>query len=160
MSFTGKVAIVTGAGQGIGLEICRRLANAGAKVILNDLDNALATEAVKASKTADKQYAGRIFATRLSRVICNPPISFVSNLYRGQKNRSRTNGIRGRFRYNRVHVAGEGGELHLPVEGGLGIFLFAQSSMTSMTSIASVPSIIMCVTPLNFPLYEGSSSAI
>ena len=47
MSFTGKVAIVTGAGQGIGLEICRRLANAGAKVILNDLDNALATEAVK-----------------------------------------------------------------------------------------------------------------
>jgi 3-oxoacyl-[acyl-carrier protein] reductase len=47
MSFTGKVAIVTGAGQGIGLEICRRLANAGAKVILNDLDNELATEAVK-----------------------------------------------------------------------------------------------------------------
>jgi len=47
MSFTGKVAIVTGAGQGIGLEICRRLANAGAKVILNDLDNELATGAVK-----------------------------------------------------------------------------------------------------------------
>jgi len=47
MSFTGKVAIVTGAGQGIGLEICRRLANAGANVILNDLDNELATEAVK-----------------------------------------------------------------------------------------------------------------
>jgi len=47
MSFTGKVAIVTGAGQGIGLEICRRLANAGAKVILNDLDNELATDAVK-----------------------------------------------------------------------------------------------------------------
>ena len=47
MSFTGKVAIVTGAGQGIGLEICRRLANAGARVILNDLNNELATEAVK-----------------------------------------------------------------------------------------------------------------
>ena len=47
MSFTGKVAIVTGAGQGIGLEICRRLANAGARVILNDLDNELATEAGK-----------------------------------------------------------------------------------------------------------------
>ena len=47
MSFTGKVAIVTGAGQGIGLEICRRLAKAGAKVILNDLDVGLATEAAK-----------------------------------------------------------------------------------------------------------------
>jgi glucose 1-dehydrogenase len=45
MSFNGKVAIVTGAGQGIGLEICSRLARAGAKVILNDLDEGLATEA-------------------------------------------------------------------------------------------------------------------
>src|SRR4030095_287561 len=47
MSFTGKVAIVTGAGQGIGLEICRRLAKAGTKVILNDVDEKLAVEAVR-----------------------------------------------------------------------------------------------------------------
>ena len=49
-------------------------------------------------------------------------------------------------------AAGGGGELHCPVEGGLFMYLFAQSSMTSITSRAFVPSIIMCVTPLNFPL--------
>ena len=47
MSFSGKVAIVTGAGQGIGLEICRKLAKGGAKVILNDLDEKLAHDAAK-----------------------------------------------------------------------------------------------------------------
>jgi FlaA1/EpsC-like NDP-sugar epimerase len=32
------VAIVSGAGVGIGFEICRRLAERGARVVLNDLD--------------------------------------------------------------------------------------------------------------------------
>jgi NAD(P)-dependent dehydrogenase (short-subunit alcohol dehydrogenase family) len=36
-----KVAIVTGAGQGIGLEICKKLIGSGAQVILNDLDEEL-----------------------------------------------------------------------------------------------------------------------
>jgi glucose 1-dehydrogenase len=43
MEFKNKTAIVTGAGQGIGFEICRSLAKKGAKVILNDLDPELAT---------------------------------------------------------------------------------------------------------------------
>jgi len=47
MSFTGKVAIVTGAGQGIGLETCRRLAKAGVNVILNDVDADRAAGAVR-----------------------------------------------------------------------------------------------------------------
>lgn len=45
MTFKEKVAIVTGAGQGIGLEICDRLASAGAKVVLNDLNRDLANKA-------------------------------------------------------------------------------------------------------------------
>ena len=45
MSFENKVAIVTGAGQGIGLQICASLANEGANVILNDVDPKLANEA-------------------------------------------------------------------------------------------------------------------
>jgi NAD(P)-dependent dehydrogenase (short-subunit alcohol dehydrogenase family) len=43
--FNNKTAIVTGAGQGIGFEICRQLAASGATVILNDIDEVLAKEA-------------------------------------------------------------------------------------------------------------------
>jgi NAD(P)-dependent dehydrogenase (short-subunit alcohol dehydrogenase family) len=41
-----KVAIVTGAGQGIGLEIARKLLENGSHVILNDLEKKLTEEAV------------------------------------------------------------------------------------------------------------------
>lgn len=47
MTLNEKVAIVTGAGQGIGLAICKRLAASGAKVILNDLDPQLAEKAAR-----------------------------------------------------------------------------------------------------------------
>lgn len=40
--FTDQVAIVTGAGQGIGFEIARQLARQGASVVLNDADTNLA----------------------------------------------------------------------------------------------------------------------
>lgn len=43
--FAEKVAIVTGAGQGIGLEIARQLGQAGASIVLNDLSPALSQQA-------------------------------------------------------------------------------------------------------------------
>ena len=46
-AFESKVAIVTGAGQGIGFEICRQLAAEGANIILNDEDPQLCEIAVK-----------------------------------------------------------------------------------------------------------------
>jgi glucose 1-dehydrogenase len=45
MHFNNKTAIVTGAGQGIGFEICRQLALHGANVLLNDVDENLANVA-------------------------------------------------------------------------------------------------------------------
>ena len=47
----GKVAIVTGAGKGIGLEICKRLVASDVKVILNDINAELAKNVAKEIST-------------------------------------------------------------------------------------------------------------
>jgi 3-oxoacyl-[acyl-carrier protein] reductase len=47
VEFKNKVAIVTGAGQGIGFEICKSLANKGARVLLNDINLPLAERAAQ-----------------------------------------------------------------------------------------------------------------
>jgi NAD(P)-dependent dehydrogenase (short-subunit alcohol dehydrogenase family) len=55
MKFKDKIAVVTGAGQGIGFEICRQLAANGATVLLNDIDAGLANTAADKINSAGGQ---------------------------------------------------------------------------------------------------------
>jgi NAD(P)-dependent dehydrogenase (short-subunit alcohol dehydrogenase family) len=48
LPLSGKVAIVTGSGRGLGLAYAEELARRGASVVINDVDQAVADEAVKA----------------------------------------------------------------------------------------------------------------
>ena len=50
-TFKDQVAVVTGAGEGIGLEIARRLALQGAAVLLNDIKPEFATQAAQDIRT-------------------------------------------------------------------------------------------------------------
>lgn len=54
MRFKEKIAIITGAGTGIGFEIAKQLVNEGAKIILNDIDKKLAE--VAAGKIGDTKH--------------------------------------------------------------------------------------------------------
>ena len=47
MSLSGKVAIVTGSGRGLGLAYARELARQGAAIVINDVDAGVAAEAVR-----------------------------------------------------------------------------------------------------------------
>jgi 3-oxoacyl-[acyl-carrier protein] reductase len=55
LSLSGKVAIVTGSGRGLGLAYARELARQGAAVVVNDVDAEVAAEAVRTVEA----YGGR-----------------------------------------------------------------------------------------------------
>lgn len=52
MSLDGKVAIVTGSGRGLGLAYAQELARQGASVVVNDVDQATAADAVASIEAA------------------------------------------------------------------------------------------------------------
>lgn len=60
-SLAGKRALITGAGQGIGLTLARGLAEAGARLYLNDVDPGRLTQAVSSLREAGHDVSGRCF---------------------------------------------------------------------------------------------------
>jgi len=62
ISLKGKVAVVTGGGNGLGLEVSKALAAAGAAVVVNDLDQACAQKAVDMIIDAGGQAVAEVVA--------------------------------------------------------------------------------------------------
>jgi NAD(P)-dependent dehydrogenase (short-subunit alcohol dehydrogenase family) len=62
VSLAGRCAVVTGGAQGLGKAISRRLAEAGADVLIADLDMAAAE---KTARDLAQAYGGKVMATRL-----------------------------------------------------------------------------------------------
>jgi NAD(P)-dependent dehydrogenase (short-subunit alcohol dehydrogenase family) len=71
MSLAGRRAVVTGGGRGLGKAIARRLAEAGADVLVGDVDQTLATQAASDLKASHSSRVLGIFmdVTRTATVV-------------------------------------------------------------------------------------------
>jgi NAD(P)-dependent dehydrogenase (short-subunit alcohol dehydrogenase family) len=68
MDLSGKVAVVTGSGRGLGLAYAKELAAAGASVVVNDVDSATADAAVKEITAAGGKAVAEVGAVGTSEV--------------------------------------------------------------------------------------------
>ncbi|MFE9397092.1 SDR family NAD(P)-dependent oxidoreductase [Streptomyces flavidovirens] len=66
IDLTGKVAVVTGSGRGLGLAYAHALAAAGARVVVNDVDEAVAEQAVKSVTEAGGRAVAEVVAVGTS----------------------------------------------------------------------------------------------
>ncbi|HEX9971389.1 MAG TPA: glucose 1-dehydrogenase [bacterium] len=73
---TGKLALITGSGRGIGLELARGLASAGSAIVLNDIDEKRLEEAVAMLKKDGFTSHGVSFDVRDEKMI-NEKVSFI-----------------------------------------------------------------------------------
>jgi NAD(P)-dependent dehydrogenase (short-subunit alcohol dehydrogenase family) len=76
VSLQGRRAVVTGGGRGLGKAIARRLAEAGADVLIGDLDEALAAAA---AEELDAAYSARVLGTVMD-VTSTPSVIAAANL--------------------------------------------------------------------------------
>ena len=73
---TGKLALITGSGRGIGLELARGLASAGSTILLNDIDEKRLEEAVAMLKKDGFTSHGVSFDVRDEKMI-DEKVSFI-----------------------------------------------------------------------------------
>jgi len=81
--FTGRAAVVTGAGRGIGREIARQLALEGASVLLNDEDETLAEEtarAIRAEGAVVRAAGGDVADPRVTRGLVDNAVAAFGRL--------------------------------------------------------------------------------
>ncbi len=75
---TGKLALITGSGRGIGLTLARGLAQAGCTIVLNDIEKQRLDDAVSQLKNAGFSSHGVLFDVRDEQAI-NEQIAFIEN---------------------------------------------------------------------------------